>query len=213
MKKTLSSLLLGSFLLATTVAEASEAITTASLNFRDGPGTAYAVRGSVPAGETITVRTCSGDWCQINYGSRIGWASARYLAFRSGDEVYDSYTNTPISSSVNVFVIGGGYYDGDWYRHNRHYRSRPPYWDGHHRPPPPPPPPPHWNGHHRPPPPPPPGWWGDRPHRPPPGMRPPPFRPGPTMPPPGGRPPDWSHGPRFPHSGGPYGPFHNGNRD
>lgn len=197
MKKILGSLLFGTFLLTTQAAQAAEALVTAPLNFRDGPSTAYAIRGTIAPGEIVGVRGCSGNWCEINYGPRIGWASASYLAFRNGEAVYNSY-NRPSSSTFNV-IIGGGYYDDDWYY--RRYRR------------------PHWHGDHRPPPPPPPHWGFDRPHRPPPGMRPPPFRPGPGMPPPphggpggpfpGGGPGGGPGMPPPPH-GGPGGPFPGG---
>ncbi|MHC5307849.1 SH3 domain-containing protein [Bartonella sp. LJL80] len=183
MKKIFGSFLLGSILLAGTAAQAADAIATTTLNFRAGPGTGYAVRGSIPAGQPVSVRSCAGNWCQINYGPRTGWASSRYLAFRSSNDAYNSYTR-PSSSSFNV-IIGSGYYDDRyWGRDYDYYRPRPPHWNGHHRPPP------HWDG--------------NRPHRPPPGMRPPPFRPGPGMrPPSGGRPPEWSHGPGRPNPGRP----------
>lgn len=189
MRKILGSLLFGTFLLTTQAAQALDALVTAPLNFRDGPSTAYAIRGTIPPGEIVGVRGCSGNWCEINYGPRIGWASASYLAFRNGEAVYNSY-NRP-SPTYNV-IIGGGYFDDDddWYY--RHYRRH------------------HWHGDHRPPPPPPPHWGFDRPHRPPPGMRPPPFRPGPGMPPPpphggpGGHYPGSRPGGHFP-AGGPGG--------
>lgn len=177
MKKTLGSLLLGTFLLAVQAAQASDAFVTTPLNFRDGPGKAYALRGTIPAGEIVGVRRCTGNWCEINYGPRIGWASAAYLAFRSGQSVYQSYNNydgydRPSQPTYNI-IIGNDYYD-DWHDRHRH-----PHGHNDHRPPPPPPP--SWDGSHRP-----------RPPRPGPGMPPPPNSgPGgawhgrPEMPPPG----------------------------
>ncbi|WP_297322757.1 SH3 domain-containing protein [uncultured Bartonella sp.] len=227
MKRILGSMMLGTFLLFAPPAQAvTEAIVTAPLNFRDGPSTAYPIRGKIAAGEMVTVRNCNGNWCQINYGPRIGWASASYLAFRNGDAVYNSY-NVPSSSTFNV-IIGDGYVD-DWYWRHHNNGPRPPWWHGGHRPPPPPPPP-NWGGHRPPPPPPPPpNWGGHRPPPPPPnwgGNRPPPnwdgnrppWRPGADMPPQGGRPPQWSPGPLpgggegrpFPGGGG---SWHGGPRD
>ena len=169
MKKTLGSLLFGTFLLTTQSALALDALVTAPLNFRDGPSVAFAIRGTIPSGSIVGVRGCSGNWCQINYGPRIGWASATYLAFRDGRSVYDSYNRPSYPSysspTYNVIIGDGYYYDDDWY-YRRYHRRR--HWHDGHRPPPPPlrpgpgyPPPPHGR----------------------PGL-PPPLRPGPGYPPP-----------------------------
>ena len=176
MKNTLGSLLFGTFLLTTQSALALDALVTAPLNFRDGPSVAFAIRGTIPAGSIVGVRGCSGNWCQINYGPRIGWASATYLAFRDGRAVYDSYNRPSYPSysspTYNVIIGDGYYYDDDWY-YRRYHRRR--HWHDGHRPPPPPLRP----GPGYPPPPPPHGR---------PGL-PPPLRPGPGYPPPShGRP-------------------------
>lgn len=61
-----------------------EAVTTASLNLRSGPGTGYPVVATLPAGATVTVNACLPDrkWCDVTWRGRRGWAFAAYLAFR-----------------------------------------------------------------------------------------------------------------------------------
>jgi len=84
MKQWLRSLLFGCLILGPTAAQAADAIATQALNMRSGPGTRYAVRAAIPAGHPIDVRACSRNWCQVHYRGHMGWASARYLAFKNG---------------------------------------------------------------------------------------------------------------------------------
>lgn len=91
MKKILGSLLFGSFLLASTASDAAQAIATAKINFREGPGTNYALRGTIEAGQVVEVQSCRGSWCQISYNVRTGWAAARYFAFSTSEVLYNTY--------------------------------------------------------------------------------------------------------------------------
>lgn len=51
-----------------------------NLNVRSGPGTSYALTGSVPNGRTVLVLSEGDGWYNILYnGTRIGYVSARYL--------------------------------------------------------------------------------------------------------------------------------------
>lgn len=91
MKKILGSLLFGSFLLASTASDAAQAIATAKINFREGPGTNYALRGTIEAGQVVEVQSCRGSWCHISYNVRTGWAAARYFAFSTSEVLYNTY--------------------------------------------------------------------------------------------------------------------------
>jgi len=51
------------------------------LNVRTGPGTGYTVVGSVKKGRKVTVKSISGDWAYITYGSLKGWSYLHYLKF------------------------------------------------------------------------------------------------------------------------------------
>ena len=51
------------------------------LNVRTGPGTGYTVVGSVKKGRKVTVKSISGNWAYITYGSLRGWVSMTYLRF------------------------------------------------------------------------------------------------------------------------------------
>ena len=62
-------------------AQAHQAQTSTALNVRQGPGTQYAVIGTVPGGRIVIVDGCAPGyaWCTIRYNALQGWASARYL--------------------------------------------------------------------------------------------------------------------------------------
>ena len=65
-----------------------EAVTTADLNLRSGPGTGYPVLATLPAGSMVTVNAClpSRQWCDVSWRGRRGWAFAAYLAFQRNIE-------------------------------------------------------------------------------------------------------------------------------
>ncbi|MDF2619443.1 MAG: type 3 domain protein [Xanthobacteraceae bacterium] len=52
----------------TLVAGAWPSTTTTNANVRSGPGTAYGVLGTLPAGSPVDVIACTGNWCQTQYG-------------------------------------------------------------------------------------------------------------------------------------------------
>jgi len=62
-------------------AQLYQAQTSTTLNVRQGPGTQYAVIGTIPGGQIVIVDGCATGyaWCHIRYNALQGWASARYL--------------------------------------------------------------------------------------------------------------------------------------
>ncbi|MGF1446341.1 MAG: SH3 domain-containing protein [Pikeienuella sp.] len=73
---------LGLAALSGTAAQASPAsVTTANVNMRAGPSTAYPVVIVVPAGATVATHGCVADytWCDVAFGSHRGWVSAAFL--------------------------------------------------------------------------------------------------------------------------------------
>lgn len=73
-----ASALAGALSLAATTADAARA--TADLSVRSGPGTNYARVDVIPQGRFVNIGRCSGNWCQVRWPGRDGWASASYLA-------------------------------------------------------------------------------------------------------------------------------------
>jgi hypothetical protein len=51
-----------------------------TVNLRQGPGTSYTVVTKIPAGASIEVSGCSGQWCQVTYQGQNGYVIATSLA-------------------------------------------------------------------------------------------------------------------------------------
>jgi uncharacterized protein YraI len=58
---------------------ASLTATTVNLNLRTGPGLFYPVAFVIPAGSAVTVVSCGGTWCIVNWAGQIGYADGGYL--------------------------------------------------------------------------------------------------------------------------------------
>jgi hypothetical protein len=67
--------------MTTTTAFAQPAITTATVNFRSGPGTSYDTKGTIPQDSVVELSDCneSGSWCAIDFNGEEGFASGKYL--------------------------------------------------------------------------------------------------------------------------------------
>ena len=73
-----------------------------SLNVREGAGTSYAVKGSLPKGKRVIVLSKSGDWSRILYnGTKTGYVSSGYLTTSAAPSVPSTYP--AISLSVPSF--------------------------------------------------------------------------------------------------------------
>lgn len=135
MRVALTSIVLATAMLAAPAALAANAIVTTNLNVRAGPGTNYPVLGAIPNGAPIDVVGCTTgyNWCQVDYGGRLGWASANYIAFQQSS-VRNSNNFGVAAAAIGIPLIAAAILSS-----NNH---------GWHRPPPPPP---HWNNRpHRP---------------------------------------------------------------
>jgi hypothetical protein len=81
MKKILvpAVLAIAALVAASSAARAAEAFTTTAANVRSGPGTNYAVIGTLPAGVRVHLEYCQRNWCRIDRASLHGWTSASLL--------------------------------------------------------------------------------------------------------------------------------------
>ena len=68
-------------ILSVSTAFAAPAVTTASVNFRTGPGTGYASLGTLREGSQVDLGACdqSGAWCAVTVGGKSGFVSGQYL--------------------------------------------------------------------------------------------------------------------------------------
>lgn len=151
MKVFLRTALLAVGLLAAGAAQAANAIVTADLNVRAGPGTKYRTLGAIPNRARVDVSGCTSGygWCQVRYGGLHGWASSRYLATRvgsSGNYQSNNFSNNAAAIGIPLIagvVIGSAinsrndrYYRDDYYGRphwNRPHRPNRPHWN-HNRP-------------------------------------------------------------------------------
>lgn len=110
---------LAAALLAMTLAggasAATQAIATADVNLRAGPGTAYPVVRVVPARAPITSFGCVADysWCDIGHAGARGWVAARYVAFLEGRTPVVMTSAVAARYRVPVVVYSPTY----WHRH------------------------------------------------------------------------------------------------
>jgi len=51
-----------------------------NVNLRSGPGTDSAIIVTIPAGSTVRIAGCSGEWCAVTWNGRSGYAIARNLS-------------------------------------------------------------------------------------------------------------------------------------
>ena len=60
---------------------AAPAVTTANVNFREGPGTGFSSFGTIPQGAQVELGDCdeSGSWCGVTFEGRNGFVSGKFL--------------------------------------------------------------------------------------------------------------------------------------
>ncbi len=76
---------LATFLAAILVVQpvlAATAVTTANVNFRQGPGTGFASLGTLPSGTSVEMSECddTGAWCAISVNGQNGFVAGSYLS-------------------------------------------------------------------------------------------------------------------------------------
>ncbi|MGN6552090.1 MAG: SH3 domain-containing protein [Pararhizobium sp.] len=138
MKKLLRGTAFAVSMLTATAAFAAPALVTNDLNLRTGPGTGYARITAMPSGAIVDVRGCvrGYSWCRVNWHGYDGWASANYLAQRTGGRAYSNYGAEIGIPLIAGAVIGGALLAGDhdhWDHHHWHHRWHRDHWRGHDR--------------------------------------------------------------------------------
>jgi SH3 domain-containing protein len=61
-------------------ARAGAASVVAAVNLRSGPGTDQEIITTIPGGSTVQVSGCTGEWCEVTWNGRSGYAIARNLS-------------------------------------------------------------------------------------------------------------------------------------
>lgn len=108
--------LLGAGLLAlsATAATALPAVVRSDLNLRSGPGTEYGIVGSMPAGATVDVGSCTGRWCVVAYGGEQGYAARSYLDMGAAGIPAVVDEGPYYSYAEPDYDYGDGYYYGGY---------------------------------------------------------------------------------------------------
>jgi uncharacterized protein YraI len=79
---------LAAVIAAPSMAMALNAVAVTDLNMREGPGSQYAIVGTIQNNGQVEIMGCleQGNWCQVNWQGNQGWAYSEYLAVTEGGE-------------------------------------------------------------------------------------------------------------------------------
>lgn len=88
-------------------------VTADTLNVRTGPGTGYAVVGTLRKGTVVNVTGTSGSWKKIN-SPKTGWVSGQYLA-----DTPHTTTTTATSGGADLVWPSSGTISGRFYDTSR----------------------------------------------------------------------------------------------
>ena len=77
-------------------------VTTASANFRQGPGSTYDLISVIPAGESVTLLAVSanGIWSQVRFNNVTGWIGTEFLGVNTQPPVTQPPTTAPPGTTV-----------------------------------------------------------------------------------------------------------------
>jgi hypothetical protein len=115
----------------TTPGTGEPSIVYTTVNLREGPGTSYSVVAKIPAGSTINVGSCTGQFCQASWQGKDGYVIATSLVKRSAAPGYGSpppgyappadYAGPPVYYGYGPGPYCCGYYGPYGHRGWRHY--------------------------------------------------------------------------------------------
>src|SRR6187200_592451 len=101
------------------VALARVGTTTTELGLRAGPSPNTELLLTMPAGAKVSVGSCSGSWCKVNWNGYSGYAVKSGLAISSGPRVSARTAYPPPGEIVPIYPpypYRSGYYPkADWY--------------------------------------------------------------------------------------------------
>lgn len=148
MKRTiLRAVAICALLVAPAIAQAAEGFSTANVNMRSGPSTAYPAVVVIPNGAPLTIHGCLADtpWCDVSFARGRGWVAGSYIqAIYRQNRVY---VGPEYYRGLGIPTIGfdlDNYWDRnyrgrDFYRDRDRWSRGPDRRDFDRRPPPPPP--------------------------------------------------------------------------
>lgn len=106
-------------------AAAQNAMATADVNMRAGPGTRYPVVSTVPEDRRVTLHGCEQnfDWCDVSWRGERGWVFADYLDVSWRDR---RSSVSDVGPRIDLPIVGfamGDYWDQN-YRDRSWYEER-----------------------------------------------------------------------------------------
>ncbi|KQO83287.1 SH3 domain-containing protein [Rhizobium sp. Leaf262] len=126
-KKLLGAFALLALVAAPALAEAAtQGFSTANVNMRSGPSTAYPAVVVIPNGAPLTIHGCLSDtpWCDVSFSYGRGWVAGRYVqAIYRQNRVYVEpryYRDL----GVPIITFEAGRYWDRYYRDRDFYRER-----------------------------------------------------------------------------------------
>jgi uncharacterized protein YraI len=109
-------------MLCTLSAVAEPVMVGSQLNLRSGPGAAFAVVAKMAAGAKVEVQRCNGNWCQVTFAGRKGYANRALLV---SSDSYASASPQPSAMPTEPRITSTGpliwqWRDAEW--RDEHWR-------------------------------------------------------------------------------------------
>lgn len=125
-KRLVCAMTLLAAIMSPVVAQAAEGYSTANVNMRSGPSTAYPAVTLIPAGAPLNINGCLAEtpWCDVSFIGGKGWVAGRYVqaVYRQrrvylGPEYYAPLGIPTIGFDLDNYW--GRYYRGRDFYHDR----------------------------------------------------------------------------------------------
>ncbi len=84
LKRTISSILIGAFLIVPAVAAGTGTVTGSYVNVRSGPDTTYSIIGGCASGTNVSILGESGNWYNVSVNGLSGYMSKTYVSAVTG---------------------------------------------------------------------------------------------------------------------------------
>ena len=110
--RTVVAMLLIFCVMGTTAYAESASVIGTAVNLREGPGTAYRILDTLPAGTIVEVTDRSnGSWYKVSFGGRSGYMSSGYLQLLGSPEqatvIYSEAASSPAAEGEAVIILDG----------------------------------------------------------------------------------------------------------
>jgi uncharacterized protein YraI len=116
-------LIAAALLLSAVSAMAEPAVVESKINLRSGPGPAFGIIAVVAPGTKLDAQKCAGEWCRVQIGRQVGYASRNLLKI-GADSYASAVPQAPAAPIESRATLTGPHVwrwnDSDW--RNEHWR-------------------------------------------------------------------------------------------